>query len=222
MKISRFTTLLCVMTLFIPVAALAGPSKKIVINPAEAKIYIDGNYVADGSYFVKFDKKNDMYVVKAELEGYVTKEFKVFRDDTRKVISTDLKADDSVEGSVASNLANKYFTINVREGVDEVTAWKLLSQTLLNYFDEMKTADRAAGYMNTAWVEQRFPKASVKVRTMVQIKQVMGDGLAYQIRISSEISPLEIRGEHGFRAWPRVLKQYEPLINEMQMRLGGN
>lgn len=220
MKIFRSAALVCALCMFMPAAIFAASNKKIVVNPAEAKLYIDGNYVGDGSYFVKFDKKNDMFVVKAELEGYVTKEFKIFRDDTRKVISVDLKRDDSIEGSVASNLANKYFTVNVRDGVDEVTAWKLLSQTMLNYFDEMKTSDRAAGYMNTSWVEHRFPKADVKVRTMVQIKQVLGDGLAYQIRISSEISPLKVTGDSGYRAWPRVVKQYETLINEMQMRLG--
>lgn len=220
MKIFRSAALVCALCMFMPAAIFAASNKKIVVNPAEAKLYIDGNYVGDGSYFVKFDKKNDMFVVKAELEGYVTKEFKIFRDDTRKVISVDLKRDDSIEGSVASNLANKYFTVNVRDGVDEVTAWKLLSQTMLNYFDEMKTSDRAAGYMNTSWVEHRFPKADVKVRTMVQIKQVLGDGLAYQIRISSEISPLKVVGDSGYRAWPRVVKQYETLINEMQMRLG--
>lgn len=197
-------------------------SKKVITNPADAKIYVDGNYVADGSFTLKFNKKNEMYLIKAEAEGYVTKSMKIFRTDTRNVISVDLKKDDSIEGSVASNIANKYFTINVREGVDEVMAWKILSQTLLNYFDEIKTSDRASGYMTTPWVEQRFPRAEVKVRTMVQIKEITGTGLAYQIRISSEISPIEVRGDNSFRQWPRVLKAYESIINEMQQRLGAN
>ena len=75
--------------------------------------------------------------------------------------------------------------------------------------------------MNTAWSVATFPMAEVKVRTMVQIKQVINEGLAYQIKISSEIAPLESYGERGFRQWPRVIKKYEPLINEMQQRLGG-
>lgn len=212
-----FTAVLCLLS-----ANGFAANKKVVTNPANAKIYVDGNYVADGSFFLKFNSKNNMYMLKVELPGYVTKEMKIFKNDKRDVVSIDLRKDDSLEGSVESNVANRYFTVNVREGVDETTAWKILSQVLLNYFDEMKTSDKSSGYMNTAWVEQRFPMAEVKIRTMVQIKQIMSDGLAYQIRISSEISPINISGDNGFRPWPRVLKRYEPLINEMQQRLGSN
>lgn len=222
MKNKIFKTLLLLVAVCMIPAVVSAKNKKITVRPADAKIYVDGNYVADGSYFLKFNAKNDMYMVKVEATGYVTKEMKIFKTDTRSVIPIDLRKDDSIEGSVASNLANKYFTINVREGVDESTAWKLLSQVLLNYFDEMKTADKSSGFMNTPWVEHRFPMAEVKVRTMVQIKQITNDGLAYQIRISSELAPIDTRGDHGYKPWPRVLKQYEPLIHEMQQRIGSN
>lgn len=198
----------------------AKPSK-VVVTPENAKIYIDGNYVGDGMYPLKFTKKEDFFVVKAEAPGYVTKTQKVYKYDTRKVIAIDLREDDSVMGSVATELANKYFTVQCRENLDENTAWKILSSVLLNYFDEVKTADKSSGFMNTAWAIETFPMADVKVRTMVQIKQVINEGLAYQIRISSEVSPRHTYGEQGFRQWPRVLKKYEPLINEMQQRLGG-
>ena len=32
---------------------------------------------------------------------------------------------------------------------------------------------------------------------------------------------IDTYGEQGYRQWSRVLKKYEPLINEMQQRLGG-
>lgn len=220
MKKNLFTAMLFAVTLAVLPTIGFAANKKVVTNPADAKIYVDGNYVADGSFFLKFNSKNDMYVIKVEAPGYVTKEMKLFKTDSRNVISIDLKKDDALEGSVESDIANKYFTINVREDVDEITAWKILSQTLLNYFDEMKTSDRASGYMNTPWVEHRFPMAEVRIRTMVQIRQITGDGLAYQIRVSSEISPINVRGDHAFRPWSRVLKHYETIINEMQQRLG--
>jgi len=43
--------------------------------------------------------------------------------------------------------------------------------------------------------------------------------LAFQIRISSEIAPIN-SGLNSYQAWPRVLKKYETLINEMQQRIG--
>ncbi len=213
--------LMAAVVVFFP-GEVSGKNKKILVQPAEAKIYVDGNYVADGNYFLKFSGRNDMFVVKAEAPGYVTKEMKVFKDDTRSTISITLREDDSLEGSVASNLANRYFTLNVRKGVDEDLAWKLITQVMLNYFDEMQTSDKASGYMTTTWVTETFPMAEVKVRTRVQIKQITNEGLAYQIRIMSEIAPRTASGEHGYKPWPRVLKKYEPIINEMQARIGDN
>lgn len=213
--------LIALIAVFIAVPAVCFPQKKkITVIPAEAKIYVDGQYVADGSYVLQFNKKNEVYIIKLECEGYATKEnLRVLRSDTRKAIVYTLKKDDALEGSVASELANRYFTIRVRENIDEAQAWKLLTQTLLNYYDEIKTSDRSSGFMNTAWTYQTFPMAEVKVRTRVQIKEISNDGnLTYQIRISSEIADVDA-GEQGFKAWGRVLKKYEPLINEMQMRL---
>ncbi len=194
---------------------------KIVTTPETAKIYVDGSYVSDGVYVLNFKRNDEFFSVKVEEPGYVKKTLKIYKSDSRKNISITLQEDDALESSVTSDLANKYFTINVRKDVDENLAWKILSQVLLNYFDEIKTSDKAAGYMNTAWYINRFPKADVKVRTRVQVKQITGgDGLAYQIRISTEIAPQNSQGDHGYKQWPRVLKKYEPMINEMQSRIG--
>lgn len=195
---------------------------KIVTNPDNAKIYVDGNYVGDGFYVLNFKSKDEFFNVKVELPGFVEKSLRIYKHDTRKAIPIDLRKDDSMEGSVASELANTYSTIRVREGIDEDMAWKLLTQVMLNYFNEMKNSDKASGFMNTHWVVKTFPSAEVKVRTMVQIKEITNEGLAYQIRISSEIAPMDSYGMDGYQPWPRVLKFYEPLINEMQQRIGKN
>lgn len=196
-----------------------GAKKQIRTTPSTAKIYIDGNYVADGMYDVHFKLSEDFVVVKVEEVGYVTKEFRLYKNDSRKTIGIQLVEDDALEGSTASDLANRYFTIQVREGLDVDKAWKLLSQVMLDYFNELKTSDKASGYMNTTWVKETFPNAKVKVRTMVQIKEVSGDGLTYQIKIFSEIADIDAN-EQGYKPWPRVTKRFETLINEMQMRIG--
>lgn len=200
--------------------ALFGKQKQIRTTPSTAQIYIDGNYVGDGMYSVKF-KNEDFVVVKVENTGYVTKEFRLYKEDSRNTIGVQLVEDDALAGSTATDLANRYFTIQVREGIDVDKAWKLLSQVMLDYFNELKTADKASGYMNTTWVKETFPNAKVKIRTMVQIKEVSGDGLTYQIKIFSEIADID-SNDQGYKPWPRVLKKYETLINEMQMRVGNN
>ena len=193
---------------------------KIVTTPENAKIYVDGNYVGDGVYVLNFKGKDEFFSVKVEAPGYIEKNLRIYKHDTRKAIPIDLREDETIEASVESDLANRYFTINVRDGVDENLAWKLLSQVMLNYFDEMKTSDKASGYMNTTWKVDKFPKSELKVRTSVQIKEITSEGLAYQIRIKSEIAPIDTRGDQGYKPWTRVLKHYEPLINEMQQRIG--
>lgn len=200
--------------------ALFGKQKQIRTTPSTAQIYIDGNYVGDGMYSVKF-KNEDFVVVKVENTGYVTKEFRLYKEDSRNTIGVQLVEDDALAGSTATDLANRYFTIQVREGINVDKAWKLLSQVMLDYFNELKTADKASGYMNTTWVKETFPNAKVKIRTMVQIKEVSGDGLTYQIKIFSEIADID-SNDQGYKPWPRVLKKYETLINEMQMRVGNN
>lgn len=196
-------------------------TKQIRTTPDNARIYIDGNYVGDGTYSLQFQKNEDFISVKVEAPGYVTKEFNLYKSDTRNTIGVKLVEDDALEGSAASDLANKYFTIRVREGLDVDQAWKLMSQVMLDYFNEMRTSDKASGYMNTSWYHETFPMAGVKVRTMVQIKEVSGEGLTYQIKIFSEIADIN-SGEQGYKPWPRVTKKFEPLINEMQMRVGQN
>lgn len=195
---------------------------KIVTTPTTAKIYVDGNYVGDGVYILNFKSRDEFFSVKVEAPGYIEKTLRIYKHDKRKSIPIDLREDETLKASVESELANRYFTINVREGVDENMAWKLLTQVMLNYFDEMKTSDKASGFMNTTWKVDKFPQSELKVRTMVQIKEITNDGLAYQIRISSEIAPIDAYGQNGFKPWGRVLKRYEPLINEMQQRIGKN
>lgn len=214
-----FLVLLAV--LFCGTLNLNAQKKTITTTPSNAKIYIDGNYVSDGSYMVKFKHNEDFINIKVEYPGYVTKEFRLYKRDARKTIGITLVEDDALEGSTASELANQYFTIRVREDLDVDKAWKLLTQVLLDYFNEIKTSDKASGYMNTSWVIQTFPMAEVKVRTKVQIKETSLDGFAYQIKIFSEIADID-SGEQGFKPWSRVTKKFEPLINEMQTRIGKN
>lgn len=41
--------------------AAEAQTKKIVAQPQETKIYIDGNYVGDGVYTLKFTRQDDFF-----------------------------------------------------------------------------------------------------------------------------------------------------------------
>ena len=222
--------LLC-CTLFAASICQAAKEVKITVIPSDAKIYIDGNYVADGITTATLKKKDGFIVVKFEREGYVTLETKIFTTDKRKAVSYTMRRDAFFDVSVASGLVNKYFSVKISKDlytVDESgkrnteLAWKMIHQVILNYFDEIQTTDMASGFIQTPWLYKSFPEADKQIRTRVSVKESnLGGDLTFQIKISSEIAPLiASQRDESFQEIDRIVKDLEPMISEFQARLG--
>ncbi len=222
--------LLC-CTLFAVSVCLAAKEVKITVIPSDAKIYIDGNYAADGITTATLKKKDGFLVVKFEREGYVTLETKIFATDKRKAISYTMRRDAFFDVSVASGLVNRYFSVKISKDlytVDEngkrntELAWKMIHQVILNYFDEIQTTDMASGFIQTPWLYKSFPEADKQIRTRVSVKESnLGGDLTFQIKISSEVAPLiASQRDESFQEIDRIVKDLEPMISEFQARLG--
>lgn len=222
--------LLC-CTLFAAFVCLAAKEVKITVIPSDAKIYIDGNYAADGITTATLKKKDGFLVVKFEREGYVTLETKIFATDKRKAISYTMRRDAFFDVSVASGLVNRYFSVKISQDlytVDEngkrntELAWKMIHQVILNYFDEIQTTDMASGFIQTPWLYKSFPEADKQIRTRVSVKESnLGGDLTFQIKISSEVAPLiASQRDESFQEIDRIVKDLEPMISEFQARLG--
>lgn len=218
-------------TLFAATICLAAKEVKITVIPSDAKIYIDGNYAADGITTATLKKKDGFIVVKFEREGYVTLETKIFTTDKRKAVSYTMRRDAFFDVSVASGLVNKYFSVKISKDlytVDESgkrnteLAWKMIHQVILNYFDEIQTTDMASGFIQTPWLYKSFPEADKQIRTRVSVKESnLGDDLTFQIKISSEVAPLiASQRDESFQEIDRIVKDLEPMISEFQARLG--
>jgi len=222
--------LLCAAMLSAVVAE--GRNIKISVVPTEAKITIDGSYYGDGVVNFAMKKSEGFINVKCECEGYVTLETKIYSTDKRNAISYNLRKDEFFETSTPSGQINRNMTVEVSKElfkvgedgrIDASTAWKLITQVVLNYFDEIQTTDMVSGYLQTAWKYRNFPESEKTVRTRVTVKQVgLGDNLSYSIKVSCETAPIymgKLKTE-AFRESDRILKDMEPLINEFQSRLG--
>ena len=218
-------------TLFAATICLAAKEVKITVIPSDAKIYIDGNYAADGITTATLKKKDGFIVVKFEREGYVTLETKIFTTDKRKAVSYTMRRDAFFDVSVASGLVNKYFSVKISKDlytVDESgkrnteLAWKMIHQVILNYFDEIQTTDMASGFIQTPWLYKSFPEADKQIRTRVSVKESnLGGDLTFQIKISSEVAPLiASQRDESFQEIDRIVKDLEPMISEFQARLG--
>lgn len=202
---------------------------KVTVDQEDARIYVDNDYIGSGSALVTFKKDEGHVRVKIEKEGYVTRRFKIREDDSRKAIDITLEQDEAWNTSVATDQANKFFTLNVSEAyikhagsADEAAklAWKQLHAILMNYIEEIEESNQLGGFIQSAWVVKEFPTAEVKVRTRVVIKESnVGGDLTYKVKLCSEIAPIN-GTDDSYQAWPRVLKVYEPMIAEFQAKLG--
>lgn len=207
---------------------LMAKTVKISVTPSDAKISIDGNYMADGVLEAKITK--DFIVVKMERDGYVTMETKIYKTDKRKGVSYTLRRDTFLDVTSPSGLVNKYFTIDVSPDLyttdnngkqDASKAWKMMHQILLDYFDEIQATDMASGFIQTPWQYKTYPDAEKQIRTRVSIRQInVGGDLTFQIKISSEVGHLlASKKDESFQPVDRIAKDFEPIIAEMQSRI---
>lgn len=203
---------------------------KISVEPKEASIYVNNNFVGNGyGEFTKPAKKNQVAIIRIECEEYKPVLTKFYGADKRKSLSFTLMQDGFYRASAASGIVNKYFTVDVdslyytiSDGkIDASPAWKMLHQILLNYFDEIETTDFYGGYLQTPWNYKTFTLSEMKMRNRVTIRDISTPKkVAFQIKISSEVAGSMAAKTGEFTEVDRIPKDFEPLIEELQTRIG--
>lgn len=204
---------------------------KISIEPRDAAIYVDNTFMGNG--FAEFPcpkKKNAVAVIRVECDGYLTINTKFYGGDKRESLHLVMQPDGFMNGTEASGSVNKFFTIEVNKKFytekpdgtyDTKTAWKMLHQILLNYFDEIESTDFYSGYVQTPWHYTEFNMSDKQLRNRVVIRDVSNpEVVAFQIKILSEVAATKL-GKHGeFVEIDRIPRELLPLIQELQTRIG--
>lgn len=92
---------------------------------------------------------------------------------------------------------------------------------LLNYFDEIETTDFYSGFVQTPWHYTDFTMSDKQLRNRVVIRDISNPELvAFQIKMLSEVAATKL-GKHGeFVEIDRIPRELEPLIQELQTRVG--
>lgn len=107
------------------------------------------------------------------------------------------------------------------EKVDVSAAWKLLHQILLNYFDEISTTDIYGGYLQTPWQYKTFTLSEKQLRNRITVRDISTPNrVAFQIKIESEVAGSHAARHGEFTAVDRIPKELEPIIEELQTRIG--
>lgn len=225
-----FSTMLLLVSVVICQAAKHPKVVKITVEPKEAAIYINNTLAGYGyAEFTRPKKKNEVIIIRCECNEYKSILTKFYGEDKRSSISLALQQDGFYRASAASGIVNKYFTIDLDsiyyqidgDKVDVSSAWKLLHQILLNYFDEIATTDIYGGYLQTPWQYKSFSLSEKQIRNRVTIRDISTPKrVAFQIKVSSEIAGI-MAARHGeFTEVDRIPKELEPLIEELQTRIG--
>lgn len=202
-------------------------SKVVHVIPETAKIFYNGAEVGNGSYTVKFGRHDDFVMLKFEAPGYITKKVKLFKNNPKKTVSYELFVDEAERNSIGAgegmDLANKYFTVTCKKGMDEDVVWKRLMNIAVSNFENVEVRDKAAGWIRSAWIKSSFLYQTVRTRLEIQLQFTGEEELAYKVRISSEIADKDCgASDQCFVKYDRVLKKYEQVISELQTSLGSN
>ena len=220
-----FTVLMALMS-----QTVCGQTKKIHVTPDKAKIYVDGSEVGNGTYSVKFNNKTDFYMLKFECPGYITKQVKLLKSNPNKTIEYRMDKDDFYFNSVgpsgnavgedAIDVANKWFEVSVRDGMDEGKIWKKLMSIASKNFENVEIRDKSAGWIRTAWAKTNYDRQVVRTRLEIKVNTDDDEEISYKVKIYSEVNnDIDCSGEDCFEKSDRVLKKYVDVINELQNKL---
>ena len=210
--------------------AAKSKSIKIMAQPKEASIFINNQFVSYGYAEFNRPKKKDVVAIRIECEGYKPIETKFYGADVRNSISYTLQEDGFYRTTAASGLVNKFMTVTLDSSlysidesgaIDVAKAWKLLHQILLNYFEEIAATDFDGGYLQTPWHYKTFQLSNKQMRTRVTVRDISTPSqVAFQIKVSSEVAS-SMAARHGeFTNVDRIVKELEPMLQELQTRLG--
>ncbi|MDE5784197.1 MAG: hypothetical protein K2H97_07780 [Prevotella sp.] len=224
----RKTIVLTFMScLFLTFGCLTSTAKKITINviPETANIYIDGQMVGTGSYQVKFGSKSDFFVVKVEAPGYITRTYRLLKSNPKSTILYTLPEDEAMLASVGSDdgvdMANRWFEVKCKKGLSDDLIWKRLMSVCTNYFDNIEVRDKAAGWIKSSWRLSTFKYQTVRTRLEVRMSFTDEDVVSYRVRVAVQIKDNDCHGENCFKTYDRVLRTFEPMIQELQTSVGG-
>lgn len=206
---------------------VSAQKKTIHVIPDNAKIYVDGDEVGNGTYTVRFNAKTDFFMLKFECPGYITKQVKLLKTNPNKTIAYKMAKDEFYINSIgpsgnnggedAIDVANKWFTVTARKGMTEDQIWKRLMSIVTNNFENVEIRDKSAGWIRTAWTRTFFSSQVARTRLEIKINPDVEDEITYKVKVYSEVNnDIDNLDEEGFEETDRVLKRFVDVINELQ------
>ncbi|MFT4801548.1 MAG: hypothetical protein ACI93N_001322 [Flavobacteriaceae bacterium] len=192
------------------------------VSESDAEIHINGRLVGKGSTEVLVPKDACVTVI-VKKNGFLEEKIEFCNKKGMtappKTYYIEMKADDSYDASIQTDIANIDIAIPINV-MDKDTAWKVINRIVLNYIDVIEMTDKETGYLRTAWSLKAFMQNTI--RTRVIIKESSSDPLVFKVKLISEESNLpftSVKSDELYKEWDRVLRSYSDIISELQARL---
>lgn len=128
---------------------------------------------------------------------------------------------DAEEASIKTDQANVDFSVEVNKKYDLLQAWKLTTQIVTDYFDDIEVSDKETSYLRTAWSVRSFRQTTVRTRLIIKLGN--SDPLTFKIKLVSEYSKIpgaSVKSDEQFTEWDRILRRYQNIIGDFSARLG--
>lgn len=222
---NRKVLLFVILTAFSCLNMVAAKKISISTIPENAEIKIDGAIVGTGSYQVQFDKNVDFYLVTISAPGYIEKRFRLLKSNPKSSVLYTIPEDEALAASTGSEdgdeLANTWMDVTCRPGLTEEQIWKRLMSVATSYFDNIEIRDKASGWIKTRWKVTKFTHQTVRTRLEVRMSFVDDEHITFKARISSEIKDNDCTSDNCYKPYSRVLRKFEPMIQELQTSVGG-
>ena len=191
-------------------------------NSDSHNIFISGQLVGQGSVAGIKIPKNECITVQVSGTAYITEVKKFCRQKgmpkMQKTEYITLARDESFDATFSTDLANNDIVVNPRgSNLDEV--WVNAVRLVVENFDALEVNDNNVNYLRTSWVVDTFDEFTIRTRLIARVSGENPIEVRFKIvseRARGQVSP---RDDERFRAWQRIMRKYEGLIEEIQSRL---
>ena len=198
------------------------PIKTIVVIPEDADIAINNEIVGKGKYDYDFERTDKILVTVSRI-GYETESYWLNKSNPNQTITYELDRDEAYEnsegGESASQYANKWVPIKIRDGLSEDEAWQRMISIVRDYFEQIDKTDKSSGWIKTFPTITPYKKSDV--RTTLEIVPSYSTGeKVYRVKLLFE-KRKKGSGEEGWAVYDRLMKQYKDVIPNLLNSIGG-
>jgi hypothetical protein len=190
-RLRHALTALAVILIWGVSPSMAGKYKINTAPELNGRVFVDGAFVGVAPVTLKLKFEDDqIHIVHAEKDGCMTWPVKV-DEDHDDLILVRLEIDKSWSDTVASEIANRWLTVEARhalnaEGhIDENLVWQKIVSIVSDRFSDIEQMDRGSFYLRTAWRSRTYPYSVVRHRIVV--KRDVGPGVTVKLQLESQV-----------------------------------